>query len=58
MFLKIKLIVVQFYIQKEKMTNVMEEVINKCIDERIKRVLDDNVSYVGIIKKYIKKIFG
>ena len=27
----------------------MEEVINKCIDERIKRVLDDNVSYTGIL---------
>ena len=29
--------------------DVMEEVINKCIDERIKRVLDDNVSYTGIL---------
>ncbi len=29
--------------------DVMEEVINKYIDERIKRVLDDNVSYTGIL---------
>jgi len=29
--------------------DAMEEVINKCIDERIKRVLDDNEPYVGIL---------